>query len=214
MRVWSGVEGRMLKTFDVRGEQVSLVIRQLPLVLLANVINPILTAGVLAAVVPVAEIALWAGMLVGLTSFRFCQIRMRKVEPPIGGDPARWVLRLALGAPPRHAFGNFRLPVGDRACPAATRRPALSPVHRFRPGRHGGRIGRDTVAAASSRDRLPAALHAAAGDPSESGGNPRLAWDVGPYPAVHLWPVDCCLEDEPLDCRHAPPEDGEMQACR
>src|SRR3954451_5205573 len=78
----------------------------------------------------------------------------------------------ALGAPPRHAFGNFRLPVGDRACPAATRRPALSPVHRFRPGRHGGRIGRDTVAAASSRDRLPAALHAAAGDPSESGGNP------------------------------------------
>jgi signal transduction histidine kinase len=86
----------MLKTFDVRGEQVSLVIRQLPLVLLANVINPILTAGVLAAVVPVAEVALWAGLLVGLTSFRFYQIRMRKVEPPFGSDPARWVLRLAM----------------------------------------------------------------------------------------------------------------------
>jgi hypothetical protein len=86
----------MLKTFDVRGEQVSLVIRQLPLVLLANIINPILTAGVLAAVVPVTEVALWAGLLVGLTGFRFYQIRMRKTEPPFGSDPARWVLRLAL----------------------------------------------------------------------------------------------------------------------
>jgi two-component system, sensor histidine kinase len=86
----------MLKTFAVRGEQVSLVIRQLPLVLLANIINPILTAGVLAAVVPVTEVALWAGLLVGLTGFRFYQIRMRKTEPPFGSDPARWVLRLAL----------------------------------------------------------------------------------------------------------------------
>ena len=53
MRVGVGADGRTSKSFDVRSEQVSLVVRQLPLVFLTNIINPLLTAGILSAVVPV-----------------------------------------------------------------------------------------------------------------------------------------------------------------
>src|SRR5687768_7568589 len=98
MQVRSGAEGRMLKTFDVRCEQVSLVIRQLPLVLLANVVNSIVTAGVLAAVVPVAEVALWSGLLVGLSAFRFYHLRVRETEPLFSGDHSQWTLRLAIAS--------------------------------------------------------------------------------------------------------------------
>jgi signal transduction histidine kinase len=98
MQVRSDMVGRMLKTFDVRCEQVSLVIQQLPLVLLANVVNSILTAGVLAAVVPVAQVALWSGLLVGLSAFRFYHLRMRKTAPPFSGDPAQWTLHLAVAS--------------------------------------------------------------------------------------------------------------------
>jgi signal transduction histidine kinase len=98
MRVWGSVESRTSDSFDVQAEQVSLVIRQLPLVLLANIINPLLTASVLAAVVPVAEIALWSAMLVGLTGIRFFHFMRRETDQPFSDDPARWAFRLAVAS--------------------------------------------------------------------------------------------------------------------
>ena len=78
MRVWGRRGWSDFKSFDVRSEQVSLVVRQLPLVFLANVVNPLLTAGVLSAVVPVFEVALWSGLLVTLTGIRFLHFRWRE----------------------------------------------------------------------------------------------------------------------------------------
>src|SRR4051794_11343419 len=71
MKVWGDADSRTSQSFDVRSEQVSLVVRQLPLVFLSNIINPLLTAAVLAAIEPVFGVTLWAGLLVALTGIRF-----------------------------------------------------------------------------------------------------------------------------------------------
>jgi signal transduction histidine kinase len=93
-----GADGRTSKSFDIRGEQVSLVVRQLPLVLLTNIINPLLIAGVLSAVVPVLELAVWSGLLVILTGIRFLHFRGHEDEQRHIDDPRRWVLRLTIAS--------------------------------------------------------------------------------------------------------------------
>jgi signal transduction histidine kinase len=98
MRVGVGADGRTSKPFDIRGEQVSLVVRQLPLVFLTNIINPILIAGVLAAVVPVLEVAVWSGLLVILTGIRFFHFRGNEDERRYIDDPGRWVSRLTIAS--------------------------------------------------------------------------------------------------------------------
>src|SRR3954470_15198181 len=98
MRVWARAGGRTSQSFDVRSEQVSLVVRQLPLVFLANVVNPLLIAGILSAVVPVFGLALWSGLLVTLTGIRFLHFRWREDEQRYRDDPGRWVLRLTVAS--------------------------------------------------------------------------------------------------------------------
>jgi two-component system, sensor histidine kinase len=98
MRLGVGADGRTSKSFDIRGEQVSLVVRQLPLVFLANVINPLLTAGILAAAVPVLEVAVWSGLLVALTGIRLLQFKGHENERRYSDDPGHWVLRLTVAS--------------------------------------------------------------------------------------------------------------------
>jgi signal transduction histidine kinase len=81
--------------YDVRSEQVSLVVGQLPLVLAANVINPILIAAILSEVVPAIEVSVWAALLVGLAGVRFIQLRGRETGILTNSDPRRLTLRLA-----------------------------------------------------------------------------------------------------------------------
>jgi len=98
MKVWGDADSRTSQSFDVRSEQVSLVVRQLPLVFLSNIINPLLTAAVLAAIEPVFGVTLWAGLLVALTGIRFLHFRWRENEQRYEDDPGRWVLRLTIAS--------------------------------------------------------------------------------------------------------------------
>jgi signal transduction histidine kinase len=98
MRVWVSADDQTSKSFDVRGEQVSLVVRQLPLVFFANIINPLIIAGVLATVVPVLEVAVWSGLLITLTGIRFLHFRGRENEQRHIDDPGRWVSRLTVAS--------------------------------------------------------------------------------------------------------------------
>jgi len=207
MRVRVGADDQTSKSFDVRGEQVSLIFRQLPLVFFTNIINPLLIAGVLAAVVPVLEVAVWSGLMVILTGIRFLHFRERENEQHHIDNPERLVSRLTVAS-------------GVSGCLWGIGLVLLLPeslLYRlfvaFVLG-HGGGIGRHLVAAASGGDSLPAALHAAADDPPRSGRKPRLAGHVRPCPAVHLLHVGRGLEAEPLEFHHASFEDGKEPACR
>jgi signal transduction histidine kinase len=93
-----GADGRTSKVFDIRGEQVSLVVRQLPLVFFTNIINPLLVAVVLAPVVSVLEVAVWSGLLVILTGIRFLHFRGHEDERRYIDDPGRWVSRLTIAS--------------------------------------------------------------------------------------------------------------------
>jgi signal transduction histidine kinase len=99
MRVWVGADNPASKCADIRSEQVSLVVRQLPLVFTANVVNSILIAAVLSAVVPVGQVAVWSGLLVVLTAIRFFHhgLAGRSLTGGVG-DPERSVLRLTLAS--------------------------------------------------------------------------------------------------------------------
>jgi signal transduction histidine kinase len=99
MRVWVGADNPASMCADIRSEQVSLVVRQLPLVFTANVVNSILIAAVLSAVVPVVQVAVWSGLLVVLTAIRFFHqgLAGRLLTGSIG-DSKHSVLRLTLAS--------------------------------------------------------------------------------------------------------------------
>jgi signal transduction histidine kinase len=99
MRVWVGADNPASKCAEIRSEQVSLVVRQLPLVFTANVVNSILIAAVLSAVVPVVQVAVWSGLLVVLTAIRFFHqgLAGRLLTGSIG-DSEQSVLRLTLAS--------------------------------------------------------------------------------------------------------------------
>jgi len=99
MRVWVGADIPASKFADIRGEQVSLVVRQLPLVFAANVVNSILIAVILAAVVPVLQVAVWSGLLVVLTAIRFFHHGSAgRLLTGRVGDPAQSVFRLTFAS--------------------------------------------------------------------------------------------------------------------
>lgn len=99
MRVRVGADNPASTCADIRSEQVSLVVRQLPLVFTANVVNSILIAAVLAAVVPVVQVAVWSGLLVVLTAIRcFHQGLAGRLLTGSIGDPAQSVRRLTLAS--------------------------------------------------------------------------------------------------------------------
>ncbi|UEM23403.1 HAMP domain-containing histidine kinase [Skermanella mucosa] len=94
----NGGADRRSRPSDVRSEQVSLVVKQLPLVLVANLANPVLTVMVLAPVVRINHAILWAGLLIGLTAIRFVQLKWLSGSPSRRLDPDRMVAKLTLAS--------------------------------------------------------------------------------------------------------------------
>lgn len=91
----SGGADRKSRPVDVSGEQVSLVVKQLPLVLAANLANPVLVVLALAPAVPISHAVLWAGLLIGLTGIRFVQLKWLGGGPAMRLSPGHMVYRLA-----------------------------------------------------------------------------------------------------------------------
>src|SRR5690242_7206802 len=83
--------------FDIRKEQLDLVFKQLPLALAANVINSVLVAGALAPILSLAQVVVWSGLLIGLSAFRFAQLK-RQPPPAAKAPPEKMVFRLCVGA--------------------------------------------------------------------------------------------------------------------
>ena len=94
----SGGTDRNGQPFDVRREQVSLVVKQLPLVLFANLANPVLVVLVLSPAVRPGHAILWAGLLIGLTGLRFAQLNWLGRDAAVRLEPDRMVPRLALAS--------------------------------------------------------------------------------------------------------------------
>jgi PAS domain S-box-containing protein len=83
---------------DIRKAQLALVVRHLPLVLSANVINSVLAAGVLSTAAPILQVTLWSGLMVVLSGIRALMLRRQGNAPADGDRLDRFLFRLSVGS--------------------------------------------------------------------------------------------------------------------
>ena len=114
--------------------------------------------GFFLAVVPVLGVAVWSGLPAISTRHPLSSLQRARERSTL--HRRSWTLDFT----PDGRIGDFRLSVGNRPYPTVARTAALPTVRRLRAGGHGCGIGCHLIAAASRRDRLPAAMHAAADD--------------------------------------------------